>query len=140
MGLYIALLVLMLCIRYSASRTYAEIFGLVLSIGVIVLQWREKGFLAILLIALIIIIRRYKNSQRRNKLFVFFLVFTALIWYGEAKYSSVSHVLTRLELFDIEFDVVIAVVGASYILMRLLNYILGKNQELSLLSSFHYKT
>lgn len=138
MGLYIALFIIALCIRYSKSQIYAELFGLLLSAFVIVLQWGEKGVLAIFLIALIVIIRRHKNSRKDSESFILCLVLLALVWYGEAKYSTVSYVVERIGVFELKYDTVIAVIGASYILMRLLNYILEKNHKLSFQSSLHY--
>lgn len=138
MFLYIALLLLTVCIRYSKNIKQAELFGLLLSTLVIVTQWREKGFLAILLIVLVVCIRQYQSSQLKNWLLTMILLVLALVWYGEAKYSSISFVLDKIGVVDLQFDVIVSVVGASYILMRLLNYILSNGSNLSLLSSLHY--
>lgn len=138
MFLYIALLLLAVCIRYSKNIKQAELFGLLLSTLVIVTQWREKGFLAILLIVLVVCIRQYQSSQLKNWLLTMILLVLALVWYGEAKYSSISFVLDKIGFVDLQFDVIVSVVGASYILMRLLNYILSNGSNLSLLSSLHY--
>ena len=138
MTLYLIILALAICIRYSPKTMYAELFGLTLSALVIVSQWQEKGLLAIVLILLIAVIKSYRSACGNNKLVLFLFTLFAFIWYSEAKYSLLSSALEHVGMAELGLNTVVSVIGASYILMRLLIYILADYQAIGFISSVHY--
>lgn len=139
--LYFALpfTLLSIFIRYSHKQEDAEIFSILLSIIVIVFYWKNKGLIALFLVFLIVAIKNRHEFQKElyKKFITCSVILASLIWYAEAKYSVLTSYAVGHDILPKQFEL-ISVLGASYILMRLLNYVLGKHQNLPLLSGINY--
>ena len=113
--------------RYTKSIRVAEISGVLLSVVFFGYFWQEAMFFLIIPLLLLFFVD-LKSISQSTKLLLFVYFFSVFLWYAQTKYS----------LFISNKGDSIALIGASYLLIRLVHYFRNGEQIESIVSRINY--